>query len=87
MRITVLGAGVIGVASAYWLQRAGHQVTVVERREGAGLETSWGNGAIIHVSSVQPWAAPGVPLKVLKWLGQEDAIGRASCRERVLTDV
>lgn len=73
MRITVLGAGVIGVASAYWLQRAGHQVTVLERREGAGLETSWGNGAIIHVSSVQPWAAPGVPLKVLKWLGQEDA--------------
>ncbi|MCQ4158591.1 D-amino acid dehydrogenase [Roseomonas sp. GC11] len=73
MRITILGAGVIGVASAYWLQKAGHQVTVVEQREGAGLETSWGNGAIIHVSSVQPWAAPGVPLKVLKWLGQEDA--------------
>ncbi|MFC3124064.1 D-amino acid dehydrogenase [Pseudoroseomonas globiformis] len=73
MRITILGAGIIGTASAYWLMRAGHQVTVLERREGAGLETSWGNGAIIHVSSVQPWAAPGVPLKVLKWLGQEDA--------------
>jgi D-amino-acid dehydrogenase len=73
MRVVVLGAGVIGVASAYWLQKAGHQVTVLERREGAGLETSWGNGAIIHVSSVQPWAAPGVPLKVLKWIGQEEA--------------
>jgi D-amino-acid dehydrogenase len=73
MRITILGAGVIGVASAYWLHQAGHQVEVVERREGAGLETSWGNGAMIHVSSVQPWAAPGIPLKVLKWLGQEDA--------------
>lgn len=73
MRIVVLGAGVIGVASAYWLRRAGHEVRVIERREGAGLETSWGNGAIIHVSSVQPWAAPGVPLKVLKWLGKEDA--------------
>jgi D-amino-acid dehydrogenase len=73
MRIVVLGAGVIGVASAYWLMQEGHQVTVVERRDAAGLETSWGNGAIIHVSSVQPWAAPGVPLKVLKWLGQEDA--------------
>ncbi len=73
MRILVLGAGVIGVASAYWLHRAGHEVEVIERREGAGLETSWGNGAIIHVSSVQPWAAPGVPLKVLKWLGREDA--------------
>jgi D-amino-acid dehydrogenase len=73
MRITILGGGVIGVASAYWLLQQGHQVTVLERREGAGLETSWGNGAIIHVSSVQPWAAPGVPMKVLKWLGQEDA--------------
>jgi D-amino-acid dehydrogenase len=73
MRIVVLGAGVIGVASAYWLRQAGHEVQVVERREGAGLETSWGNGAIIHVSSVQPWAAPGVPMKVLKWLGREDA--------------
>lgn len=85
MRITVLGAGVIGVASAYWLMRAGHQVTVLERREGAGLETSWGNGAIIHVSSVQPWAAPGVPMKVLKWLGQEDApmLLRASALPRM----
>jgi len=73
MRITILGAGVIGVTSAYWLQRAGHQVTVLERREGAGLDTSWGNGAIVHVSSVEPWAAPGVPLKVLKWIGHEDA--------------
>jgi D-amino-acid dehydrogenase len=73
MRIVILGAGVVGVASAYWLHQAGHQVEVVERREGAGLETSWGNGAMIHVSSVQPWAAPGIPLKVLKWLGQEDA--------------
>ncbi|MBC9205920.1 D-amino acid dehydrogenase [Roseomonas aerophila] len=73
MRIIVLGAGVIGVTSAYWLHQAGHDVQVVERREEAGLETSWGNGAIIHVSSVQPWAAPGVPAKVLKWLGKEDA--------------
>lgn len=73
MRVVILGAGVIGVSSAYWLLKAGHQVTVVERREGAGLETSWGNGAIIHVSSVQPWAAPGMPLKVLRMLGQEDA--------------
>ena len=73
MRVTVLGAGVIGVATAYWLLEAGHEVTVVERREAAGVETSWGNGAIIHVSSVQPWAAPGVPMKVLRWLGQEDA--------------
>lgn len=73
MRIVVLGAGVVGVCSAYWLLRAGHRVTVLERREAAGLDTSWGNGAIIHVSSVEPWAAPGVPWKILRWLGQEDA--------------
>lgn len=73
MRVVVLGAGVIGIASAYWLARDGHEVEVVERRAAAGLETSWGNGAIIHVSSVQPWAAPGVPLKLLRWIGREDA--------------
>ena len=73
MRIVVLGAGVIGVASAYWLLRDGHEVALVERREGAGLETSWGNGAIIHVSTVQPWAAPGVPRQILRWIGKEDA--------------
>ena len=73
MRVAVLGGGVIGVAAAYWLLADGHEVEVVERREGAGLETSWGNGAVIHVSSVQPWSAPGVPRKVLGWIGREDA--------------
>lgn len=73
MRIVVLGGGVVGVASAYWLMQDGHQVELVERREAAGLETSWGNGAVIHVSSVEPWSAPGVPWQVLRWLGQEDA--------------
>lgn len=73
MRVIVLGAGVIGVTSAYRLLQEGHDVTVIERQPAAGLETSWGNGAMIHVSSVQPWAAPGVPTNVLKWLGQERA--------------
>jgi D-amino-acid dehydrogenase len=73
VRIVVLGAGAIGVSSAYWLMQAGHDVTVIERREAAALETSWGNGGIVHVSSVEPWSAPGVPLKVLKWLGDERA--------------
>lgn len=73
MRILVLGAGVIGVASAYWLAQAGHEVTVLEKRAAAGMETSWGNGGILHVSSVEPWAAPGVPLKVLRWIGDENA--------------
>ena len=73
LRILVLGAGVIGVSSAYWLMRAGHEVTVLERRDAAGMETSWGNGGMIHVSSVEPWSAPGVPLKVLRWIGDEEA--------------
>jgi D-amino-acid dehydrogenase len=73
MRVIVLGAGVIGVTSAYWLLREGFEVEVVERQPAAGLETSWGNGAIVHASSVEPWAAPGVPLQVLRWLGDETA--------------
>ena len=73
MRIVVLGGGVVGVTSAFWLMRDGHQVELVERRSLAGVETSWGNGAVIHVSSVEPWSAPGVPLQVLKWIGKEDA--------------
>jgi D-amino-acid dehydrogenase len=73
MHVLVLGAGAVGVATAYWLHQRGHQVTVIERREGAALETSFGNGAIIHASEVEPWAQPGMPWKVLKWLGQEDA--------------
>ncbi len=73
MKVAVLGAGAIGVATAYYLQRLGHDVTVIDRQMGAALETSFGNGAIIHASEVEPWSQPGMPLKILKWLGQEDA--------------
>jgi D-amino-acid dehydrogenase len=73
MKVLVLGAGVIGTASAWYLARAGHEVTVVDRQPGAGLETSFANGGQISVSQSEPWAAPGAPLKVLKWLGREDA--------------
>ncbi len=73
MNVIVLGAGAVGVATAYWLHQRGHRVTVFERREAAALETSFGNGAVIHASEVEPWAQPGMPWKVLKWLGREDA--------------
>jgi D-amino-acid dehydrogenase len=73
VKAIVLGAGVVGVATAYWLHRQGHQVTVIERCAAAGLETSYGNGAIIHASEVESWAQPGMPWKLLKWLGKEDA--------------
>jgi D-amino-acid dehydrogenase len=73
MKVLVLGAGVIGTTSAWYLAKAGHEVTVVDRQPGAGLETSFANGGQISVSQSEPWAAPGTPLKVLKWLAREDA--------------
>jgi D-amino-acid dehydrogenase len=73
MRTIVLGAGVVGVCSAYYLHRAGHEVTVLERREAAGDGTSWGNAALLHPCSIQPWAAPGATKKLLRWMGREDA--------------
>jgi D-amino-acid dehydrogenase len=68
MKILVLGAGVVGVASAYYLARAGHDVTVIERREAAGLETSFANAGQVSPGYSAPWAAPGIPVKALKWL-------------------
>src|SRR6185295_18224952 len=73
MQVLVLGAGVIGVASAWYLAKAGHEVTVVDRHDAPGMETSFANGGQISVSHAQPWANPRVPRKVLKWLGREDA--------------
>ena len=73
MQVVVLGAGVVGTASAWYLARAGHAVTVLDRQAGAALETSFANGGQISVSHAQPWANPTAPLKVLQWLGREDA--------------
>jgi D-amino-acid dehydrogenase len=73
MQVLVLGAGVIGVASAWYLSKAGHEVTLLDRHEAAGMETSFANGGQISVSHAQPWANPRAPRKVLGWLGREDA--------------
>lgn len=73
MKIIVMGAGVIGVTSAWYLARAGHEVTVLERNAGAAAETSFGNGGQISVSHAEPWANPAAPLKILRWLRREDA--------------
>ncbi len=73
MNVVVLGAGLEGVASAWYLRAAGHEVTVLERQAAAGMETSFANGGQISVSHAEPWANPGAPLKVLKWLAREDA--------------
>jgi len=73
MRVLVLGAGVIGTSTAWYLTQQGHEVTVVDRREGAGLETSFANGGQISVCHAEPWANPDAPLKILQWLTQDDA--------------
>ena len=73
MKIVVLGAGVVGVAAAWYLAEAGHEVTVVDRQAGAGLETSFANGGQISAGHAEPWAQPAVLPKVLRWIGREDA--------------
>jgi len=73
VRIVVLGAGVVGVAAAWYLAADGHEVTVVDRQAGAALETSFANGGQISASHAEPWANPGAPRTILKWLGREDA--------------
>jgi len=73
VKVIVLGAGVIGVASAWYLARAGHEVTVVERRPEPGMETSFANGGQISAGHAEPWAKPGAVPQILRWLGREDA--------------
>jgi D-amino-acid dehydrogenase len=73
MTTVVLGAGAVGTASAWYLKKAGHDVVLVERQSEAGMETSWGNGGVIHASEVEPWSQPGMPTKIIKWLGKENA--------------
>ena len=73
MKIAVLGSGIIGTATAWWLNQAGHDVVVVDREVGPAQETSRANGCQISVSYSEPWANPRAPMKLLKWLFQENA--------------
>ena len=73
MKVAVLGGGVIGVTSAYYLAKAGHEVTVIERQPGPALETSFANAGEISPGYASPWAGPGVPAKAVKWLLMEHA--------------
>lgn len=73
MKVVVLGAGVIGITSAWYLADAGHEVTVIDRQPDAGLETSFANGGQISAGHAEPWARPGVLPKILRWAGRADA--------------
>lgn len=73
MKVVVLGAGIIGVATAWYLLEEGHEVVVVDRQDDAALETSFANGAQISVSFCEPWANAGAPFKVAKWLLRDDS--------------
>ncbi len=68
MHVLVLGSGVIGTSIAYYLAKAGHQVTVVDRQPGPALETSFANAGEVSPGYSAPWAGPGVPIKAIKWM-------------------
>lgn len=80
MKVLVLGAGIIGVTTAHYLAAEHHEVTVVDRRIGPALETSFGNAGNVCPSYATPWAAPGMRWKALKWLLQDDAPLRVEWR-------
>jgi D-amino-acid dehydrogenase len=68
MKVIILGGGVIGVTSAYYLAKAGHEVEVIDRQPGVALETSFANAGEISPGYASPWAGPGIPQKAIKWL-------------------
>ncbi len=68
MKVLILGSGVVGTTSAYYLAKAGHEVEVIDRQQGAGLETSFANAGQVSPGYSSPWAGPGIPLKAMKWL-------------------
>jgi len=73
MNVIVLGSGVIGTTTAWYLAQRGARVTVIDRQPGAALETSYANAGQVSPGYSTPWAAPGIPLKAMKWLFQRHA--------------
>jgi D-amino-acid dehydrogenase len=73
MRIAVIGAGLPGITTACFLAQAGHEVQVLDRRAGPGLETSFANGGMLTPSQAAPWNTPGIALQILRWIGREDS--------------
>ena len=73
MKTIVLGGGVIGTTTAYYLAKLGHEVHLVDRQDGVAMETSFANGGVLHTSEAEPWSRPGMPGNIWRWLGKEDA--------------
>jgi len=73
MKTVVLGAGIIGTTTAYFLAKLGHEVHVIDRQPAVAMETSFANGGVLHTSEAEPWSRPGMPRKVLSWMGKKDA--------------
>ncbi|MDR1661514.1 MAG: FAD-dependent oxidoreductase, partial [Azoarcus sp.] len=73
MHAMVLGAGIVGVTTAWYLRRAGFDVSMIDRQGEAGQETSFANGGQISASHPEPWANPFAPLTALRWIGRADA--------------
>jgi D-amino-acid dehydrogenase len=73
MKVVVLGAGVVGVTSAWYLLQAGHEVTVLEREAGPALQTSFANGGMVSWGYATPWASPGLLRKAVRWQFERDA--------------
>jgi D-amino-acid dehydrogenase len=71
MKIVIAGSGIIGITSAYYLSLEGHDVTVIDRQQGSAMETSHANAGMLSTGYSAPWAAPGIPLKAIKWLSSE----------------
>ena len=73
MHVIILGAGVIGISTAYFLRESGAEVTVIDRHSSVGMESSYANGCQLSFSHVEPWASFATLKRVLKWIGKKDA--------------
>lgn len=73
MRIAVIGAGLLGVTTAWFLAESGNEVVVIDREQGPGLQSSFANGGMLTPSQAAPWNTPGIALQILKWMGREDS--------------
>ena len=71
MKVMVLGGGVAGVSTAWYLAKSGHEVSIVERNPVVADETSFANAGMLSYGYTNPWAAPGIPLKAIKWMMQD----------------